>query len=393
MDRNLVILIAESFQKEIEHYQLDKIGFVQNTRAEIDYLVNHIIVASEARKVVDIESYRQWRLSVFGAYYQNKDFAAFVQSHLHQTPFSKMVYNLMNNLLIQRFSHSPRTDTDHFLAPPGKTLSWLLCDEEFVKIYPRYFSNNIRIENTEQLTSYCQNILTSIFPLSTTDVLTYLSNDYKIHWENLCIRIKNLTETVTKAVIKPYRYDATHDIWTETCFELRKAIQNGNLPLTADAPGVYAYTKGIIRNKIRAFFRTQKKEAWLLLVDLEQDPSFQISEQFSYEINDDPIMNEFVDLSNIDLEDDEVLRNVMSYLLHDQEHPIHQKLTEGLEDKIDILVLHYVKHLSYEEIALGKISNPTTEELIRETARLRKEASRGKIKIKERIRRFFSSNK
>lgn len=393
MDRNLVILIAESFQKEIEHYQLDKIGFIQNTRAEIDYLVNHIIVASEARKVVDIDSYRQWRLSVFCAYYQKKKFAAFVQSHLHQTPFSKMVYNLMNNLLIRRFSQSPRTDTDHFLAPPGKTLSWLLCDEEFVKIYPRYFHNDIQIENTEQLTSYCQNILIRIFPLSTNDVLTFLSNDYKIHWENLCIRIKNLTETVTKAVIKPYRYDATHDIWTETCFELRKAIQNGNLPLTADAPGVYAYTKGIIRNKIRAFFRAQKKETWLLINDWEQDPSLQISEHYSYEIKDAPIMKEFVELNDIDSEDEYVVRKALAYALYYQDHPIHKELTEGLEDKIEILVSHYVKKLSYEEIALEKICNPTSEELKRETDRLRQDVSRVKIKIKERFKKYLDSNK
>lgn len=393
MDRNLVISITESFQKEIEHYQLDKIGFIQNTRAETDYLIKHILVEAEIPQITDIESYRQWRLTVFGNYYRKKEFASFVRAHIHQSSFSKMIFNLLSTLLAQRFTRLPETDSDHFLAPTGKTVSWLLCEEEFLKLYSQHFHENIRIENTEKLYLYCQHIIVQTFPLSTAEILTCLSNDYKAFWENVCLRLKNLTESVTKTVIQPYRYDAIHDIWTETCFELKKAIQNGNLPLTADAQGVYAYTRGIVRNKVRAFFRVQKKEAWLVIKDWDQEPSLQNSEEYSDDIKDTPSMEEFLDLTDINSEDEYEIRKALAYALYNQDHPYHKQLTEGLEDKVEVLVTHYVKKLSYEEIAFEKFGEQSPEDLKRETDKLRQDVSRVKTKIKERFKKLLDSNK
>ena len=393
MDRNLVTLITESFQKEIEHYQLDKIGFIQNRHTETDYLIRHIIHEAEVPKVTDVESYRQCRLIIFSHYYQKKGFVTFVSSHIQQASFSKMVYKLLNSLLAQRFARSPETDNDHFLAPSGKTVSWLLCEEEFQKLYSQHFHGNLQIENTEKLYLYCQHILVQTFPLSTADILTCLANDYKAFWENVCLRLKNLTESVTKTAIQPYRYDAIHDIWTETCYELKKAIQNGNLPLTADAQGVYAYTRGIIRNKIRGFFRTQKKGDWLVMKDWDQELSLLNSEEDCYEIKDTSTMKEFMDLTDIDSEDEYEVRKALAYALYNQDHPNHKQLTEGLEDKIEILVTHYVKKLSYEEIAFEKFGEQSPEELKRETDKLRQDVSRVKTKIKERFKKFLNSNK
>lgn len=383
MESDLIKSITEAFRKEIEHYQLDRIGFIQTPQAEINFIINHLIIEAEVRKATDPESFRQWRWRVFSAYYEKKGFAAFVKSHIHQPAFTKMVFRLTTSLLSQQRASAPlMTDTDKHLAPTGKTLSWLLSEEHFVELYALHFQENIEIGNTDQLVSHCRKII-QIFPLTTTDILTFLADNNRACWENMCIHLKRLTESVTKVVFRPYKYDTSQDIWTDTCLALKRAIENGKLPLDAKAQEVNAFAIGIIRNKIKAFFRIQKKEGWLLIENWEQDPSLQCNEDDYSEMKNDYSIQESQELANIDTDDENKFRTALACALLSKDDPIHQQLPKGMEDKLKILVAHCVEKLSYEEIALERNSRLSSKELKKETDRLRQEVARVKIKIKE----------
>lgn len=390
MNRESVILLTEAFTKDIERYELDKIGFITNKQKETDILLRYI--PRTFVSFTNVESYRQWYTGILQTYYQKKNFSGFVQNALQVPAFRKMVFRLMSGILKKRYECEATTETDSFLAYPGKTLSYLLCYEDFITIYTEHFTNSKSFETPASLNQYCTNLLSRLFPLSNEQILQALAQDKHIYWESICYRLKTLTESVTKTSIMTYKSDTIHDIWTETCLELKKAIKSGRIPSTADARSVLAYAAGIIKNKIKAFFRKQKNDPYFLVENWEQELSLKNSPEFSYEFKEIFNMQDFFDLGDINSEDEYEVRKALSYALYYQDNPIHKQLTEGLEDKIEILIAHYVRKQSYEDIAQEKFGNLPPEQHKKEIDKLRQDVSRVKIKIKERFKKIMNTN-
>ena len=390
MNRELIILLTEAFIKDIERYELDKIGFINDSRRETDFLLQCIPHSTTAFK--DVESYRKWYTGILQTYYLKKNFSGFVQNSLQNPLFRKMVYKLMSGILKKRYQYERPTEADSYLAPPGKTLSYLLCNEDFIVLFTQHFTCACSFSSPGILHQYCTHLLAQSFPLSEEQILQALVEDKPIYWENVCYRLKILTESVTKTAIKTYKSDTIHDIWTETCLELKEALKSGRIPLSTKAQNVLAYAAGIIKNKIKASFRKQKKDPYLLIENWEQELSLKNSPEFSYEFKEIFNMQDFFDLGDINSEDEYEVRKALSNALYYQDNPIHKQLTEGLEDKIEILIAHYVRKQSYEDIAQEKFGNLSPEQHKREVDKLRQDVSRVKIKIKERFKKIMNAN-
>ena len=103
-------------------------------------------------------------------------------------------------------------------------------------------------------------------------------------------------------------------------------------------------------------------------------------------------MQDFFNLGNINSEDEYEVRKALSYALYYQDNPVHKQLTEGLEDKIEVLIAHYVRKQSYDEIALEKFGQLPPEQHKREVDKLRQDVSRVKIKLKERFKKIMDTN-
>lgn len=391
MGKEVREILTEILKKEKERYKLDKIGFFRDIPTEADYILSHVDCGNFTME--NVEAYSSWRESVLRAFYADKHFSSFIRSHTGEAAFQKMIRELFLSILEYRFTHEQRTEIDRCLAPAGKTLAYLLNEEAYETLYQNYFHSSLRIDSTLELNRYCFGILRERFPLTMEEVIRYLKQDDKKGWENLCARLKTLTESVTKSVIGSYRDDAIHDMWTETCFELRKAILNEKLQGNVEPCGLISYAAGIIRNKIREFFRKQKKEPYLFIEDWERDLSFKDSQWYCHEFKEDSVMKDFLDLKDIDIDDDYEFRMALSCVLYDREHPYHRQLIQGLEDKVDILLAHYVRNQSYEEIAFEKYGPLPEKEMKKKTDKLRQDVSRVKIKIKERFKEILAANR
>lgn len=70
MKQELTILLTEAFIKDIERYELDKIGFIHDTRRETDFLLQCIPHPTTVFK--DVESYRKWYTGILQTYYLKK---------------------------------------------------------------------------------------------------------------------------------------------------------------------------------------------------------------------------------------------------------------------------------------------------------------------------------
>ena len=102
---------------------------------------------------------------------------------------------------------------------------------------------------------------------------------------------------------------------------------------------------------------------------------------------------DFLNLQEIDQNNEYEFQIALSCILYDQTHPQHRELTEGMEDKINTLLAHYLKNQSYEEIAKEKYGILSDKDLQKRANKLRQDVSRVKIKIKERFQEILSSKK
>lgn len=380
--------LSEILRKENERFKLDKIGFFRNLPLEVEYIIH--TVPSYKKMPESKESYRKWKISLLEEYYEKKNFSDFMSTHLETLSFRKMVFDLFQIILEYRYTHEPRTEADRHLAPAGETLSYLLCQER-LSFYKCYFNTKLHFNSTQKLQQYCQDISQKIFPLSTADIIDFLKKDNKPCWEKLCIRLKMLTEIVTKNRIQSYYNDTVQDIWTETCFELKKALQNEKLQQDVSAQNVIAYAAGIIQNKIREFFRKQKKEPYQFTENWDQETVLSNSGMYTRTDIENSARENFVNLKAIDKDNEYEYQMALSCVLYDQAHPQHSCLIQGIEDKINILLAHYLKNQSYEEIAKEKYGSLSDKELQKRANKLRQDVSRVKVKIKERFNEMLFS--
>ena len=390
LSTNTHYLLSEILKKENERFKLDKIGFIRNLTWEIDYILSTLPLCKIPPE--NLETFRKWKFSLLEEYYERKRFSDFVSTHLEAPSFRKMVFDLFQTILKYRYAHEPRTETDRYLAPAGETLSYLLCQER-PSFYKNYFTPSSLFNSPSRLHSYCQEICQKIFPLSTAMVIDFLKQNNKPCWEKLCIRLKTLTEIVTKNKLQSYNDDAIQDIWTETCFELKKALQQEKLQQDTPAQSVIAYAAGIVQNKIREFFRKQKKDPYLFIENWDQETVVKNSGMYTNTAMENSVRKDFLNLQEIDQNNEYEFQMALSCILYDQTHPQHRELTEGMEDKINTLMAHYLKNQSYEEIAKEKYGILSDKDLQKRANKLRQDVSRVKIKIKERFQEILSSKK
>ena len=77
-------------------------------------------------------------------------------------------------------------------------------------------------------------------------------------------------------------------------------------------------------------------------------------------------------------------------ILQDPDNPLQKELFRGIEDKIEIFILHFVKGLSYEEIAIQKYGNLAPKELKRKTDKFRQDICRVKAPLCSHIEKIIS---
>lgn len=97
-----------------------------------------------------------------------------------------------------------------------------------------------------------------------------------------------------------------------------------------------------------------------------------------------------LDQKNPETEEWLVEKEKILNILQDPDNPLQKELFRGIEDKIEIFILHFVKGLSYEEIAIQKYGNLAPKELKRKTDKFRQDICRVKAPLCSHIEKIIS---
>ena len=95
----------------------------------------------------------------------------------------------------------------------------------------------------------------------------------------------------------------------------------------------------------------------------------------------------------IDYNDKDSVQGYFIVILYNKEHPLHDALVKGYEDKVDKLFEHYIDGLSYEEMVARHCGITDSRKAAKECARLRQEIKRLKKSLLDRFDKMLEQYK
>ncbi len=369
--------IREFIIKEDERYRLTKLGFFSDLEEEVTFIAENFPVKGK-------ESFYEWKTRILDDFYRRKDFNGFCKENRGNEFFERGVKSLLTADLYEMFLSNEKSETDRYLALEGETISYSLSPTLFQTIYGEHFSVSVSWDTSKLLDKYCKEVLRSRFPLPAEYVIEELKGNNNFYWERVFTRLKPLTAGFSYQISGSASRDSVLDLWSDTCYILNQAVVGGKLKQPTLVQDIISYAVGIIKNKNKELLRGRKRAPQ---TDLDSI-TYKLTADDEKRFFDDPATipanfpSQEEKLTNyIDLADEESVRNYMIVVLYNEEHPLHKKLVEGLEEKVKLLFEHYLDDLSYEEMVTKRYGEVDEKDMVRHAARFRQDVKR----IKERL--------
>lgn len=379
--KNSERVIKEILTKECERYSLFSLGFLSRE----DFVST---VSAFACKYGDPDqnNFAKWKSDSLRDFYRERGFSRFCREHTDDPRFEKLVFQLMRNILRERWEKTQRSETDKYLAPENDSISFALSPEHFTEIYSVNINPFITFGHPLEIELWCKELISKYFPLEESHIITELEKDKNFFWGKFYLKLKAITAAFCYQMSKVSGEENTHDIWSDTCLTINEAVTTKRIVSPATAKSILSYAVGIIKNKNRELQRNRKG------APVEIDPlQYRLTQEDESNFFDNPALfgenftSQTFQISNyIDISDAEARERYLIVILYNEKHPLHSELTKGLEEKIDKLFLHYLKGLSYEEIAVKYSGKMERREVLKEAARIRQEIKRTKETLLKR---------
>ena len=373
-------IIEEIFTKENERYNLRGLGFFKTPEYEAALCLKEF-------PLDPLESLSSYRERALDNYYRLRGFGLFCREHIREEMFEKGIFIIMKRELVQRIKGSTRTDTDKYLAPENDSVSFLLTEKQFQEIYALNFGCIRSTFNTpEELRQYCDSLLNTYFPLEEKSVISEFIKNTTPFWEKFYIKIRPICSAICFRMSGAGFQNFADDFWSDTCVVINRFITSESRPSNLNARSIISYAVGILKNKNRELGRLRRK-ANIDIDNLKYKLTGEDEELFFNNpatLSSNFKSHDFHFSTNIDIQDQYAVRGYFVVILYNEDHPLHNELTEGLQDKITNLFLHYIDGISYEEIVHRNKGNITEKEMAKEAARLRQEIKRVKETLLKR---------
>lgn len=372
--------IKEILTKEDERFRLIQLGFFSDINNEADFICKYF---------ADIQgdTFSQWKSKILREYYRMKGFSIFCRNNIDDINFERMVKALFKEILRYFYKTHELTHTDKYLAPDNDSISYSLSKETFDFLYATRFSNICSFGNTSDLYNFCNGIITESFPLSEEVVLERLQDNDRFFWSKFYIKLRPIVAGFSYKISGTYGDNNIHDIWSDTCCTINQAVVGKIIEKPVTPKSILSYAIGIIKNKNREINRGKKGTK----IEIETI-NYRLADSVEKNFFDNPssipanFPSQDEKISNyIDTQDKESVRCYMVVVLYNKEHPLHKKLIEGLEDKVQLLFEHYLDGLSYEDMVVKHYGEVSEEKMMKISATMRQNIKRVKEKLVSRF--------
>ncbi|MBC8602687.1 sigma-70 family RNA polymerase sigma factor [Parabacteroides acidifaciens] len=383
-------VITELIRKECEAYQLIGFGLLSSVEEGVERLLP-LLGKVDSFVFNDYTRFSAWRKEVLHLFYKQLDYAGFIRREGLNAPFRRFLFYLKKRITgyLREQCKEPTIDKD--LAVPPETLAFklsaMLDDELFRNDYPWFLS----ADSPAQLEEVCRESCRNRFPIGLDGLLVRLKKDDPEFWNGLYLKIKKIAQNVTsgQSVSILYRKEILQDTWSDTSLLLHDKVMGETVPEFETSLHFRNYIARICLNKCREAFRKHNlpdislTETGEVTADLFQSAGEEIPETCLLANG----------LADIDCENEDEVGRCLTVILWDKLEPWYTELTRDIEEKTELIFLHYVEGLSYDAIAAIKGVDMPGKEQDRLAGKLRQDVVRTRRTLKLRFVELLKRNK
>lgn len=370
--------VTEIIRKECEQYLLIELGILSSVEEGVDLLSTLPPPSNEVWQ--DYTLFITWKKELLSCWYQALKCNEFFAMHYKEAFFERFLYRMRKRWIIWLRDHNKKETIDRYLAVPSRSIAFKpsesFSEEENKSLY-RFIPS---MHTPHELEEACREQCNKSYPVDMDLLLQRLQKDDDAFWNEICYLFKKLTHHVTSyyTIINEDREEIEQDAWVEASLVFRTKIMNGDLPSFDSAAHLRNYIGNICKNKSMEAERFRRKRT-----DSFEDGKSEF--EHLPDETENSIFDTSFHLEDIDPNNTNELGMSLIFVLLNRVKPWYSMIAKDQEDKIDVLLLHYLDGQSYEDIALQREPEGTEVQLRRLQASLRQDVVRVRRTL---IRRF-----
>lgn len=290
--------------------------------------------------------------------------------------------HVSNKYLIRRKGNASSL-LDKELKYNKVSIGWFFPSEIFETYYASFCSSKEIFNTPISVNSFFYRLIDKQYPLSVAQYIDLLKNDSVSFWNVTCSYIKDIIHVVTPHVLFDLRQTEQMSLvkdaaWSDTYEILRNKLQEKENPPS--------FSNGMdFRNYIIKIcnFRLQNQRTKLAVKESSLDLHPDLDIESDDGAKEDTLSHSVLD---VDIRNPYEVAYAISIILLDKTHPLYQPLTEGIEDKVDVLLRKVVKGQCYNRIVEEMYGIcPKSAEFPKIVAKTRKEYERVRKTLQERF--------
>lgn len=387
-------LLTEIVRKECERYGLIGFELIGSVEEGVEIL-SSVWPSSAAPSTSDLPGFTRRREKALNRFYKRLGYKDFIIRNGYSTDFLRFLFFFQRHLLLRMRQAYACPTLDRELAVPPRTLAFKLSRKLDEVDRSRLLLKVRSVSSPHEMEKCCHQLLENRFPLALDTLLAQLEKEDEEYWEEIYFFIREMTVRIASRLYPSihYKKEIEHDAWSETSlFLYRKTVEN-LLPLFENALHFRHYILRICANKCHEAGRIHRPK-YVLGEDsiptegmTDEGGENDLSAGWNTDCWDD-----------IDPDDNAAVSRALTAILWDRTEPWYSRLIEGVEEKVEILLLHYVSGKSYTEIArmqnitLYPERNLSAKQFKRRENNLRQESVRVRKLLKERFIRLLKKN-
>ncbi|MDH6341576.1 hypothetical protein M2480_000967 [Parabacteroides sp. PFB2-12] len=382
----------EFIQKEEEKHQLIYTGVIQN----LQEVVNKAIGGFHQHNVGREEFLHYFYTEVI-------DFSYFIAHEKScNEKIKKHLYHSVQTYLLETRKNNPAPLDQDLKTGAQLTIAYYLSNSIFQNLYSLFCQEEQPFKTPYEIKEFLFKETKKRYPISFEFYLELLQKDDSSFWDRSCLYIKELSQIVLSCVTarqskNNYQDIVQDNVWTDTYLILRDRLvhRKGNIPVFQTGKDLRNYIAKICNLlTLNNYKKYSSKEVYMeeLLtyspVEGEKDEAnndmgwFQEMDFFENTRE----MEFYTKELDIDIENPYEVAYAVSIILLNTNHPAYPLLTQGIEDRVSILIERSVNGKSYKEIVEEQYGTSIDKEQFqRAVVKTRKDYERVKGMLTQRL--------
>ncbi|MDR0431590.1 MAG: hypothetical protein LBH58_14110 [Tannerellaceae bacterium] len=387
--------VREILLKEEEKHRLTYIGLIDDWA--------RVIEVTETSFIPPKKSFAENKEHLLTVFYSSVlDYEKFIrEQRARNINLKKHYFKKTESCITALHRNNGKAALDEELKmSEGLSFAWHFSESLYEDVYQKFCSCILPLATPLDTDKFFFGNAKEMYPLTMKQVTKQLEDDDASFW-SICARyIQGVSQMAMRCVLKKNDYHCFSDLikdqtWTDVYQLMRNRMVNreGRIPVFEHGGNFRSYLIRACRltasNLQRRYMQKDDYIEDLPMDYYEEEDNNKMTIRLGEACGNDEQEDE-ISWLDIDIANPYEVASVVAIILMNSKHPLYKPLTEGMEDKVKILIDKSVYNMSYTDIISEKYEQEHLheEDFRKAIIKARKDYERVRKALCDRMRKF-----